>query len=64
MFRKTMQLLIIPALSIIAIISFGQNPAVTKFNQLRFHDFVLSQGILPPALIKQAVMEEFVTKEK
>lgn len=36
----------------------------TEFNQLRFHDFVLSQGILPPALIKQAVMEEFVTKEK
>jgi hypothetical protein len=29
MFRKTMQLLIIPALSIIAIISFGQNPAVS-----------------------------------
>jgi len=36
----------------------------TKFNQLKFHDFVLSQGILPPALIKQAVKEEFVTKEK
>jgi len=36
----------------------------TKFNQLRFHDFVMSQGILPPALIKQAVKEEFVTKEK
>jgi uncharacterized protein (DUF885 family) len=36
----------------------------TKFNQLRFHDFVLSQGILPPALIKQAVMEDFVPTEK
>lgn len=39
--------------------NLGQN-----FNQLRFHDFVLSQGILPPALIREAVMEEFVTKEK
>jgi hypothetical protein len=36
----------------------------TKFNQLQFHDFILSQGILPPALIRQAVMEEFVTKAK
>jgi hypothetical protein len=36
----------------------------TKFNQLHFHDFVLSQGILPPALIREAVMEEFVTGEK
>ncbi len=35
-----------------------------KFNQLHFHDFVLSQGILPPALIREAVMEEFVTREK
>jgi len=35
-----------------------------KFNQLQFHDFVLSQGILPPALIRQAVMEEFVPKAK
>ena len=35
-----------------------------KFNQLRFHDFVLSQGILPPALIKEAVMEDFVPVEK
>jgi uncharacterized protein (DUF885 family) len=36
----------------------------TKFNQLRFHDFVLSQGILPPDLIKEAVMEDFVPVEK
>lgn len=35
-----------------------------KFNQLRFHDFILSQGILPPALIREAVMDEFVTKER
>ena len=35
-----------------------------KFNQLRFHNFILSQGILPPALIREAVMGEFVPKQK
>ena len=35
-----------------------------KFNQQHFHDFILSQGILPPELIREAVMTEFVPKEK
>ena len=35
-----------------------------KFNQQHFHDFILSQGILPPALIREAVMGDFVEKEK
>ncbi len=35
-----------------------------KFNALRFHDFILSQGLLPPALIKEAVMNEFVVADK
>jgi len=35
-----------------------------KFNQQHFHDFILSQGILPPALIREAVMGEFVANEK
>ncbi len=35
-----------------------------KFSQQHFHDFILSQGILPPALIREAVMGEFVGKEK
>jgi uncharacterized protein (DUF885 family) len=30
------------------------------FDQQAFHDFVLSQGMLPPDLLKQAVMESFV----
>lgn len=30
------------------------------FNQQAFHDFVLGQGMLPPDLLKQAVMDEFV----
>jgi uncharacterized protein (DUF885 family) len=35
-----------------------------KFNAQRFHDFILSQGILPPALLREAVMNDFVPKEK
>jgi len=33
-----------------------------KFNQQRFHDFILSQGLLPPDLLRKAVMDEFVAK--
>lgn len=35
-----------------------------KFNAQRFHDFILSQGILPPALIREAVMSRFVGMER
>ncbi len=35
-----------------------------KFKPIRFHDFILSQGILPPALIREAVTSEFVPAEK
>lgn len=31
-----------------------------RFNQLEFHDFVLSQGLLPPTLIREAVQREFI----
>lgn len=31
-----------------------------KFDQKRFHDFMLAQGILPPDLMRKAVMEDFV----
>jgi hypothetical protein len=31
-----------------------------KFNQKKFHDFILSQGLLPPALMRRAVFEDFV----
>ncbi len=31
-----------------------------KFDVLRFHDFILSQGLLPPNLLRKAVMEDFV----
>ena len=32
-----------------------------KFNQARFHDFILAQGFLPPDVMRKAVTEEFVT---
>ena len=35
-----------------------------KFNQKRFHDFVLGQGLLPPDLMRKAVLEDFVPGEK
>ncbi len=31
-----------------------------RFDRRSFHDFVLSQGLLPPRLLRQAVLEEFV----
>ena len=35
-----------------------------KFRQKAFHDFVLSQGLLPPELMRKAVLEEFVPAQK
>jgi uncharacterized protein (DUF885 family) len=35
-----------------------------KFNQKKFHDFLLSQGLLPPELMRKAVMDEFVPSQK
>ncbi len=34
-----------------------------KFNQQAFHDFVLDQGMLPPDILKDAVMNEFVPSQ-
>jgi Bacterial protein of unknown function (DUF885) len=36
----------------------------TGFNQKKFHDFILAQGLLPPDLMRQAVMEDFVPAQK
>ena len=30
-----------------------------KFDQRRFHDFILAQGLLPPNLVRSAVLHEF-----
>ena len=31
-----------------------------KFDQKKFHDFILGQGLLPPDLMRRAVMEDFI----
>jgi uncharacterized protein (DUF885 family) len=33
-----------------------------KFNAMKFHDFILSQGLLPPDLLRKAVMEGYVVQ--
>jgi hypothetical protein len=35
----------------------------SKFNALRFHDFILAQGLLPPDLMRKAVLDEFVPSQ-
>jgi uncharacterized protein (DUF885 family) len=35
-----------------------------KFNAKKFHDFLLAQGLLPPDLMRKAVMEDFVPSQK
>ena len=35
-----------------------------KFDQKKFHDFLLAQGLLPPDLMRNAVMEKFVPSQK
>ncbi len=35
-----------------------------RFNQQRYHDFLLAQGLLRPDLLRQAVMDDFVPAEK
>lgn len=32
----------------------------SRFNVQKFHDFILSQGLLPPDLLRKAVMKDFV----
>jgi uncharacterized protein (DUF885 family) len=36
----------------------------SKFNQKKFHDFILAQGLLPPDLLRKATMEEFVPAQR
>jgi Bacterial protein of unknown function (DUF885) len=35
-----------------------------KFDQKKFHDFILAQGLLPPALMHRAVFEDFIPAQK
>jgi uncharacterized protein (DUF885 family) len=36
----------------------------TRFNQKKFHDFILAQGLLPPDLMRKAVLQDFVPAQK
>jgi len=47
------------ALKTLAEIELGE-----RFKLKAFNDFVIAQGILPPALMKQAVLEDFVPAQK
>ncbi|WP_036171352.1 DUF885 domain-containing protein [Massilia sp. 9096] len=47
------------ALKTLAEIALGD-----RFDLQAFNDFVIAQGILPPNLMKQAVMEEFIPAQK
>ena len=35
-----------------------------RFDRLRYHDYILSQGLLPPDVLAKAVLGEFVQAEK
>jgi len=35
----------------------------SKFDVQKFHDFILAQGLLPPALLRKAVMEGYVRNQ-
>jgi hypothetical protein len=34
-----------------------------KFDQRRFHDFILAQGLLPPDLMRKAVLQKFIPEQ-
>jgi hypothetical protein len=35
-----------------------------KFDQKKFHDFILAQGLLPPDLMRRAVFQDFIPAQK
>jgi uncharacterized protein (DUF885 family) len=35
-----------------------------KFDQKKFHDFILAQGLLPPDLMRQAVLTDFIPSQQ
>jgi uncharacterized protein (DUF885 family) len=36
----------------------------SQFDLMAFNDFIVAQGLLPPKILKQAVMEEFVPAQR
>jgi uncharacterized protein (DUF885 family) len=41
-----------------------ESALASKFDQKKFHDFILSQGLLPPDLMRKAALEDFVPAQK
>ncbi|HVW69892.1 MAG TPA: DUF885 domain-containing protein, partial [Steroidobacteraceae bacterium] len=35
-----------------------------RFDQQKYHDFILAQGLLPPDLLRKAVLEEFIPRSR
>ena len=35
-----------------------------RFDRMRFNDFILGQGMLPPRLLEKSVMEQFIPSQK
>jgi uncharacterized protein (DUF885 family) len=35
-----------------------------KFDQKKFHDFILAQGLLPPNLMREAVVHDFIPEQQ
>ena len=35
-----------------------------KFEHKKLHDFILAQGLLPPDLMRKAVLEDFIPSQK
>jgi len=49
---------------LLAIRADAEKALGAKFSVQHFHDFILSQGLLPPNLLRKAVMEDFVPREQ
>jgi uncharacterized protein (DUF885 family) len=49
---------------LIALREETQKALGAKFNQKKFHDFILAQGLLPPDMMRKAVMEVFVPEQQ
>src|SRR5262245_5879017 len=49
---------------LLALRSDVEKTLAARFDARQFHDFVLAQGLLPPRLLRKAVMEEFVETKK
>jgi uncharacterized protein (DUF885 family) len=49
--------------NLIALRKDAEEALGAKFNQKKFHDFILAQGLLPPDLMWDAVMKVFVPEQ-